>query len=407
MTDVSAGRLRWILVADGVLAIVAGAFTVAMSLTVARIGWLFAVGCFVAAIGGVILCGLVPLRRGRVEGALWVLSGANWTVSVVAAAIATFAWPLLMVSALFPSVVAASFAPLGRLWRFVAPSFVVALAVTAVGTLQDATGLSDEVPEWLLTAILICTAPGFGGVLVTVALQHHKNLMRALDEERQVRRALDVQAEQLRESRQRVVAATDRARRRIEQDLHDGAQSRLVGINLQLAAAKAKLADAPADVRATLDDVSREVRHAHTELRDLAHGLYPTVLTQHGLVAAVEAAADRIDAPVKLDLHRIGRVAPDVEAAVYFCILEALQNASRHADASRVDVRLERDECSITFTVADDGLGFDTSVTGGHGLTNLHDRLGAMGGSVEIGSTKGVGTRIVGAIPVATRTGEP
>lgn len=392
-------QLRWVVIADAGLAVLAGMFTITMSLTVARNGWLTAIGAVVVGSGIVIATALVPLRNDRVMAALWILSVANWAVAIIAAAMATFAWPLLMVSALLPSVVAASYAPSDRLWRFVVPSLLASLVVTGVGTLQDFTGITERSPEWLRTAILLTTAPGFGAVLVLVSMQHHRNLTRALGEERAVRLELADQAEELRRSRQRVVAATDRARRRIEQDLHDGAQSRLVGINLQLAAAKGQLGSDPEHVRGVLDDISREVHQAHAELRDLAHGLYPTVLTQHGLVAAIEAAADRTPAPVKLDLQRVGRLRPDVEATVYFCILEALQNASRHAGASRVDIVLDRNDASVHFAVVDDGVGFDTSIAGGHGLVNLADRLGALGGAIEITSIPGR-TFVGGVVPL-------
>ncbi|MCB0968478.1 MAG: hypothetical protein KDB37_16725 [Ilumatobacter sp.] len=402
-TGPDVGRLRNIIVADAVLAFAAGAFTVVMSLTVVRIGWLFAIGAFVVGISVMIAAATIPLRHRNVLAAVLVFAIANWMVAIAAAAVATFAWPLMMLTALLPSIVAASFVTADRLWWFVVPSFFVSLAVVAAGVLQDVTGLSDEVPEWLQTGILIVTTPGFGAVLVFVALQHHFSLTRALDEERAVRQDLAAQTDELIRSRQRVVAATDRERRRIERDLHDGAQSRLVGVNLQLAKARALVRNDPDAADEQLALVRQEVHRAHGELRDLAHGLYPSVLTQHGLAAAIEAAADRSPTPVRLDLRPIGRLPADREAAVYFCLLEALHNANKYAQASRVEIRLRHDDGAVVFEVVDDGIGFDADAAreaGGQGLTNLVDRLGAVSGSLEIEAAPGVGTTIRGAVPL-------
>ncbi len=404
-TGPDVGRLRNIIVADAVLAFAAGAFTVVMSLTVVRIGWLFAIGAFVVGISAMIAAATIPLRHRNVLAAVLVFAIANWMVAIAAAAVATFAWPLMMLTALLPSIVAASFVTADRLWWFVIPSFFVSLAVVAAGVLQDVTGLSDEVPEWLQTGILIVTTPGFGAVLVFVALQHHFSLTRALDEERAVRRDLAAQTDELIRSRQRVVAATDRERRRIERDLHDGAQSRLVGVNLQLATARALVRNDPDAADEQLALVRQEVHRAHGELRDLAHGLYPAVLTQHGLMPAVEAAADRSPTPVRLDLRPVGRCSAEHEAAVYFCLLEALHNANKYSGASTIELRLRRGDggSTVEFEVVDDGVGFDPASIGpgaGQGLTNLADRLGAVSGVLEVDAAPGAGTTIRGAVPV-------
>ena len=400
-------RLRNVILADAVLAFAAGCFTVAMSLTVVRIGWLLAIGLFVVLTSLVIASAILPLRRNRVFESVMVFAVANWVVAIAAASVATFAWPLQMVSCLLPSLVAASFVAADRLWWFVVPSFFVSAAVVAAGVLQDFTGLTDEVPEWLQTSILLVAAPGFGAVMVFVALQHHFNLTHALEEERVLRADLAVQTDELRRSRQRVVAATDRERRRIERDLHDGAQSRLVGINLQLARVRSELRTDVDAADAGLAAVRQEVHRAHAELRDLAHGLYPSVLTQHGLAAAIEAAADRSPTPVRLDIGAVGRLPADREAAVYFCLLEALHNANKYAHASTVEIRLRRsgdgDAEVVVFEVVDDGVGFDVDAVrrdGGQGLTNLADRLGAVSGSLEVESSGGAGTTVRGTVPV-------
>lgn len=399
----AARRLRVIVLADVALCLFAGAFTVVMSFTVAEIPALFWVGMLVIATSGLIATSLLPLRIGDVYGAVLRLSIANWFVAVGSTLIATFQWPLQMQVALLPIVLAATFVARDRLRLFIVGSLITAAVVAALGLLQDVTGLSDRVPDWLKTAVLLVTAPPFAALVVLVTVQHNRRLQSVLDDERAARTQVIGQAEELRRSRLRVVMATDRERRRIERDLHDGAQSRLVGINLRLAAARDRIHDDPSSADEELDHVRREVHLAHVELRNLAHGLYPTVLTQHGLAAAIEAAVDRSPAPVRLDLAPVGRLPADVEATIYFSVLEAVQNAAKHAAADRVDVLLFRRNGAVVFTVDDDGVGFADSDADGHGLDNIRDRCGAIGGSVEIRSGRGSGSTVTGIVPLASR----
>ena len=225
-------------------------------------------------------------------------------------------------------------------------------------------------------------------------------LSRALDVERVAKQQLAEQAEELRRSRQRVVAATDRERRRIERDLHDGAQARLVGINLKLASARALARDDPTAAEKALADVRNEVHRAHTELRELAHGIYPAALTQHGLVAAIEAAADASPAPVRLALDRVGRLPAAIEATIYFCVLEALQNATRHSHSDLIQIRLSRSAEEVRFEVIDDGVGITDFGTDGGGITNMRDRLGAIGGELQLTSANRQGTQVTGVVPL-------
>ena len=393
-------RLRTIVIADVILAGGAGLFTMAMYFAVARITALFWVGLFVVSTAGLIATSLRPLARGDTYRALLQLSAANWLVAIGSTFVATFQWPIQVQVALLPIVLAATFVERQQLRLFVVASLLSASAVAALGLLQDTTGLSQNVPAWLKTAVLLVTAPPFAALVVLVTVQHNRRLSSVLDDERLVRAQVDDQAAELRKSRARVVAATDRERRRIERDLHDGAQSRLVAINLKLAAARALLRTDALGADSALDEVRHEVHLAHTELRDLAHGLYPTVLTQHGLAAAIAAVADRSPAPIRLDLQRVGRVPVDVEAAIYFCVLEAVQNAAKHASASRVDIRLRRADGVLQFEVGDDGVGFCVADADGHGLTNMRDRIGAIGGHINITSQRGASSTITGIVPL-------
>jgi signal transduction histidine kinase len=220
-------------------------------------------------------------------------------------------------------------------------------------------------------------------------------LQASLDE---VRR----QASELQASRARIVAASDQARRQIERNLHDGAQQHLVALAVNVRLAR-QLADAdPEQAKLILDELGGELQDAVQELRELAHGIYPPLLMDQGLTAALRAAAGRSTLDVEVEVETSSRFAPDVEAAVYFCCLEALQNAAKHAGAdAHVTVQLREDEGKLVFEVADDGAGFDPAGrAGGAGFTNMNDRLGAMGGALRVDAAPAKGTRISGAIPL-------
>ncbi|MEX2658168.1 MAG: histidine kinase [Acidimicrobiales bacterium] len=219
-------------------------------------------------------------------------------------------------------------------------------------------------------------------------------LQASLDE---VRR----QAEELRASRSRIVATADAERRKIERNLHDGAQQHLVALAVNLRLTKDILADDPAAAAEMLELLAASVKDTIQELRDLAHGIYPPLLVDSGLVEALRAAANRSPLGVRVEVDGVGRHDTEVEAALYFCCLEALQNAAKHAPGSTVVLRLEQDETSLRFEVADDGPGFDpSSASSGHGFVNMSDRLGAIGGTVRWDSTPGVGTTISGIVPL-------
>jgi signal transduction histidine kinase len=216
---------------------------------------------------------------------------------------------------------------------------------------------------------------------------HNRRLDRALQSTLDDLRRTNAE---LRASRARLVAAADAERRRIERDLHDGAQQHLVAlaVNLRLA----RDLDDPGELLAQLGD---DVREAIEQVRALAHGIYPPLLIDAGLGEALRAVAARSPQPVTVDAQ-VGRHEPEVEAAVYFCCLEALQNAAKHAPDATVSIRVWDDD-GVRFEVADDGPGFDpAAVTAGHGFQNMGDRLGAVGGSVTWSSTPGGGTRITG-----------
>ena len=210
--------------------------------------------------------------------------------------------------------------------------------------------------------------------------------------------------EDLRSSRQRLVRAQDEERRRIERNLHDGAQQHLVAIKVKIGLAQMLVGKAPEQAKATVTALKVDADEALETLRDLARGIYPPLLADKGLVVALESQARKVSVPVTVIADGVQRYAQEVEASVYFCVLEALQNVQKYARASHVTVRISGDERTLRFEVEDDGAGFDVTTTRkGAGLTNMSDRIDAIGGSVEIRSHPGAGTTVLGALPVETR----
>jgi len=206
--------------------------------------------------------------------------------------------------------------------------------------------------------------------------------------------------EQLRASRQRLVTAQDEERRKIERNLHDGAQQQIVALAIKLRLLEQLIERDPEKARATASALQAEASSALEELRDLARGIYPPLLADKGLVAALESQARRSAVPVTVEAEAVGRYPPELEAAVYFSCLEALQNVAKYAEASRATVRLSDGDGRLRFEVSDDGVGFEADETSyGTGLQGIADRLSAIGGEVQVRSIPGAGTTVTGVLP--------
>jgi PAS domain S-box-containing protein len=209
---------------------------------------------------------------------------------------------------------------------------------------------------------------------------------------------LHARLEELAASRARIVTAGDVERRRLERNLHDGAQQRLVTLSLSLRVALAQLDSDPAAARAALADAGDELALALDELRELARGLHPAVLSDRGLRAAVETLAGRAPVPVEMADIPDGRLPEPVEAAAYYLIAEALTNVTKYAHASTVRVRVAAGDASVVVQVSDDGVG-GADPAAGTGLRGLADRVEALGGSLEVVSPAGAGTTLRAEIP--------
>jgi signal transduction histidine kinase len=207
--------------------------------------------------------------------------------------------------------------------------------------------------------------------------------------------------EELRALHKRMVSAQDQERRRIERNIHDGAQQQLVALSVKLRLAQSLMDREPARAAALLDELQTQTTETLGDLRDLARGIYPPLLADKGLAAALEAQAHKSVVPVRVEPDGVGRYAQEIEAAVYFSVLESLQNVAKYADARRVDVRLSASDDALVFEVVDDGTGFDPASTRyGTGLQGIADRLAALDGTLEVRSSRGAGTTVVGTIPL-------
>jgi signal transduction histidine kinase len=393
-----ARELRRFIRLDIVVTLVSTVFLLVVHVTVSESWYVLLLAGCVAAAAALMAVGLVPLRRGDVHGALLWLAVANWAISIVVVAFAPFGMPIVLVVALLPVALAVTFVDRSTLRHYVIVTVIVATLVVQLGTLQEFTGITDDLPGWVPTLTTLVFTPVMAGLIAVIVYQTIDTLTSALEGAVASRDALA-------RAQARIVTAADESRRRIERDLHDGAQQRLTALAIGLGRRHAR---AVRDGRPDADELAELREHladARSELRRLAHGLYPSSLAIQGLEAALRSEADRIDLPVEVTAV-LGRAVPEpIQAATYFCCLEAIQNALKHSDASevRVEVRTTDDGRSLEFRVVDDGTGFDPAgSTLGHGFDNMRDRVGAFGGTIELTSVPGTGTAVRGHVPLDT-----
>jgi signal transduction histidine kinase len=310
------------------------------------------------------------------------------------------------------------------IWLLLGPSFRLAaswpanrdapVAVPATGTeLPVFDGFDRSLPVRYHNEVLgaITVATGRGAALTPAEekllddLAHQAGLVLSnvrLTAELEARlEQIAGQAAELRASRQRIVVAQDEERRRLERNIHDGAQQHLVALAVKLRLAKGFLRRDPGRARAVLAELQEEVGEALDTLTSLSLGIYPPLLEQQGIAAALAAQYQRSNLPVHMAVDGTGRYPIETEAAVYFSVLEALQNAAKHAHASKIDVRIGVEDGALRFEITDDGVGFDPATSpNSSGLQNLTDRLSVLGGAVSVSSSPGSGTRVRGHVPL-------
>jgi signal transduction histidine kinase len=366
-----------------------------------RTPYLLVLIVIVGVAGAVMGLGRRPLARGDLEGAVLWVAGANWAVAVGATAVATFCVPITAVAAILPSVLAVPYVGERALRRISIISMGAAVAVVAVGTLQDFSGMTGELQPWLPPAVLLAFVPFVTGLVVMVSAHNSARIGRALDETLDANRRLRSSEADLRQSRARLVVATDRARQRIARDLHDGAQQHLIALSLRIQRARRRMSDDD-PAKHALAEMAGEVAASLASLRELAHGVYPAVLTDRGLAEALIELAARTPGCRFTERSPVPRGSLGVEASVYWCCTEAVQNFVKHAgDAAQLHLTLSTDENGdLLFEAHDDGAGFDPAdATQGQGLVNMADRIGAVGGELTIVAARGRGVHLRGHVP--------
>jgi signal transduction histidine kinase len=240
----------------------------------------------------------------------------------------------------------------------------------------------------------------FGGLAAQAGLVLRTVRLRAELAERLAE--ISHRAAELQASRQRIVATQDEERRRLERDIHDGAQQHLVALAVGLRLAQTLVARSWDRAEDVFADLRTAVADTIETLTDLSRGIYPRALTEAGLAPALRAAAATCRVPVTVTMDELGRERADVEAALYFCCVEALQNVAKHARARHVSVQVGRQDGALTLVIADDGAGFASdSPRTGSGLTNMRDRIESAGGTLTVVSRPGKGTEITARVPVA------
>jgi signal transduction histidine kinase len=255
--------------------------------------------------------------------------------------------------------------------------------------------VTDQRTAWLVAAAGLLMV-GIAGLLTYALTSLEGALARALLGP--TARDLERQVDQLRDSRSRVVDSVDAERRRIERDLHDGAQQRLVAVAMNLGRARSHYDDDPESARQLLDEAHRDAKQALAELRDLARGIHPAVLTDRGLDAALSGLAGRCPVPVTVSVAAGPRCTPTIEAIAYFIVSEALANIAKHAQASRAAVSVYRRGDRLLVEVSDDGVG-GADAGRGSGIAGLRDRVAGVDGTLEVTSPAGGPTTLKAELP--------
>jgi signal transduction histidine kinase len=250
----------------------------------------------------------------------------------------------------------------------------------------------DRIVAGIVHDVALCNQQDFIDAVASYALVTLEN--------RRLAATVDSSLREVRKSRARILATADRERRRLERDLHDGAQQRLVALRIQIELLEESMVRDPVRGRTKLHALGEDVSTTLDEIRELAHGVYPSLLADRGLGEALRGVSHGLPLSARLNTQQAGRYSPEIESAVYFCCLEAIQNASKHApDASFIEITLTEDD-ALHFQVRDNGAGFNGNAPEGVGLTNMRDRLAAVGGDLDISSVVGEGTVVTGFVPL-------
>ncbi|MGA9489653.1 MAG: histidine kinase [Mycobacterium sp.] len=359
---------------------------------VLRSAWFLAIAAICAAQCLVLAVALSLARRGEHQQSITLACIGNWAAVLLLTLVAPNLLPAMVLLALVPVVFAQPYIGWQRGLTFAAITAGCVLALAAVARFQHFVHLAGEPPRWIETAFIVIALPLNAFHILVIAWNNAAAL--AVSEQMLAERAAEAEA-----SRSRLVTAADEERRRLERDLHDGAQQHLVALAVLIQLARGA---EEGKHRPLLAEASGLLESAIAEIRRLAHGIYPPSLVSGGLSRALPAVAAHTPIPIHLDLQGLGRYPASIEAALYFCCIEALQNATKHGGPdTSVTIAARADARSLAVTISDTGCGFQPT-TIGTGLTNMTDRVSAIGGKLVIDTAPGRGTRVAAVVETAS-----
>jgi len=365
-------------------------------LCVLRSAWFLAIAAICTGQCLVLAVALPLARRGRYRQSITLACLGNWTAVLLVTFVAPNLLPVMVLAALVPVVFAQPYIrwQQGLAFAVITAGSVFALAVLA--RFQHFAQLEVQPPRWIESTFILVALPVNAFHLLVIAWNNAGAL--TVSKKMLAERAAEVEA-----SRTRLVTAADEERRRLERDLHDGAQQHLVALAVLIQLARtAEHGKYPA----LLAEASGLLENAIAEIRTLAHGIYPPSLVSGGLAQALPAVAAHAPIPIHLDLQGLGRYPAPIEAALYFCCREALQNATKHGGpGTSVTITAHADAGTLTLTISDTGRGFQPT-THSTGLTNMTDRVSAIGGTLVLDTAPGRGTRVT-AVVEALRLADP
>lgn len=363
--------------------------------------WGIAFAAFIGAMAAIRLLSFPALDRGDVAGAMAWKSVGTWGVAIGVTAVVPDTLAIMVLNLVGPLVTGALYLDARQMRRFTSVGVLVAIVLGALGFRSEGFGIEDALPELAFQAVLVIYLIAHVVMMIVsvgTANRVRLEMIRALASSN---RALVASDEELRASRRRVISAGDQERVRLERNIHDGAQQRLVALAVQLQLAGQFTEQGTPMTSQQLGALHADVRDAIDELRELARGIYPSVLAERGLYEALRSVADRTPNPVEVDYDSTIALAPDDAAAVYFVCLEALQNVTKHGGPDTpASVSLAVRDGELVVAISDDGPGFDTAeALSSRGLLNMADRAGALGGDLTVGSAPGAGTQVTMVLP--------
>jgi len=349
--------------------------------------WLLAIVVICAAQCVVLGTALRLARRRRLQQSITLVCVGNWAAVLLLTFVAPGLLPVMVLLALVPVVFAVPYVRWQRGLVFAAISACCALALGVLARFHSVPYPAAGTPRAIETAFIVTALP-IHALHILVIVWNNAAALRTSEN------LLAQRADELAASRTRLITAADEERRRLERDLHDGAQQHLVSLAVLIQLARTAEHDR---YQPLLVEASGLLETAIAEIRRLAHGIYPPLLVSGGLAQALPAVAARASVPVRLNLG-LGRYPAAIEAALYYCCSEALQNAAKHGGpGTTVTITAHADDRRLTLTISDTGRGFDPA-TIGTGLTNMTDRLSAIGGHLVIDTAPGRGTRVTAVI---------